>query len=108
MKVVSALTFLFVTFIALPAFAGDASTASAAGDYLGHLCIGAGLAIGIAAAGGGMGQAAPPQLHLKGLRAIHAAGKFNGPMILGLALIESLVIYAFVIAILRFEGARGR
>ena len=29
-----------------------------------------------------------------------AASKLNGPMILGLALIESLVIYAFVIAIM--------
>ncbi|MBV69891.1 MAG: F0F1 ATP synthase subunit C [Myxococcales bacterium] len=101
MKVVSALTFLFVTLIALPAFAGDASTASAAGDYLGYLCIGAGLAIGIAAAGGGMGQGRAAAAALEGIaRNPGAAGKLNGPMILGLALIESLVIYAFVIAIL--------
>ena len=49
------LAFLFVTFVALPAFAAG-ETAAAAGDYIGFLAIGAGLAIGIAAAGGGMGQ----------------------------------------------------
>ena len=41
--------------LVVPAFAAG-ETAAAAGDYLGYLCIAAGLAIGIAAAGGGLGQ----------------------------------------------------
>ena len=97
-KVLSVVSFLFVVLFALPAFAGDAP----AGDPgYGWLAIGAGLAIGIAAAGGGMGQGRAAAAALEGIaRNPGAAGKLNGPMILGLALIESLVIYAFVIAIM--------
>jgi F-type H+-transporting ATPase subunit c len=93
-------SFLFVTFVALPAFAGP-EAATAAGHYLAYLAIGAGLAIGIAACGGGIGQGRAAAAALEGIaRNPGAAGKLNGPMILGLALIESLVIYAFVIAIM--------
>jgi len=99
-KVLSVVSFLFAALFALPAFAQDAAPA-AGGDYLGWLAIGAGLAIGIAAAGGGMGQGRAAAAALEGIaRNPGAAGKLNGPMILGLALIESLVIYAFVIAIM--------
>ncbi len=92
--------FFAVAFVALPAFAGDAASA-AAGNYLAYLAIGAGLAIGIAACGGGIGQGRAAAAALEGIaRNPGAAGKLNGPMILGLALIESLVIYAFVIAIM--------
>jgi len=99
MKKFSALfAFLFVFLFALPAFAGNAE---AAGNYLAYLAIGAGLAIGIAACGGGIGQGRAAAAALEGIaRNPGAAGKLNGPMILGLALIESLVIYAFVIAIM--------
>ena len=96
-----ALAFFFVAFLAMPAFAADAATAAAAGDYLAFLAVGAGLAIGIAACGGGIGQGRAAAAALEGIaRNPGAAGKLNGPMILGLALIESLVIYAFVIAIM--------
>jgi F-type H+-transporting ATPase subunit c len=96
----AAFAFLFVTMIALPAFAAG-EVAAAAADYLGYVAIGAGLAIGIAAFGGGMGQGRAAAAALEGIaRNPGAAGKLNGPMILGLALIESLVIYAFVIAIM--------
>ncbi len=102
MKKFSALfAFLFVAFIAVPAFAGNAASAAAAGDYLAFLAIGAGLAIGIAACGGGIGQGRAAAAALEGIaRNPGAASKLNGPMILGLALIESLVMYAFVIAIM--------
>ena len=97
-KVVSVISFLFVAFLALPAFAGDAASAT---DYYGFLALGAGLAIGVAAAGGGIGQGRAAAAALEGIaRNPGAATKLNGPMILGLALIESLVIYAFVIAIM--------
>ena len=95
----SIFSFLFVSLMALPAFAQEA--AAAAGGHLTYIAIGAGLAIGIAAFGGGMGQGKAAAAALEGIaRNPGAAGKLNGPMILGLALIESLVIYAFVIAIM--------
>ena len=63
----------------------------------------AGLAIGIAAFGGAIGQGLASASALNGIsRNPGAAGKILTPMILGLALIESLVIYAFVIAILLY------
>jgi F-type H+-transporting ATPase subunit c len=96
-KVVSVFSFLFIAFLALPAFAADGAST----DYYGFLALGAGLAIGVAAAGGGIGQGRAAAAALEGIaRNPGAAGKLNGPMILGLALIESLVIYAFVIAIM--------
>jgi F-type H+-transporting ATPase subunit c len=65
--------------------------------------LGAGLAIGIAALGGGIGQGLASASALNGIaRNPGASGKILTPMILGLALIESLVIYAFVIAILLY------
>jgi F-type H+-transporting ATPase subunit c len=65
------------------------------------LAIGAGLAIGIAAAGGGLGQGRAAGSALEGIaRNPEAASKVMTPMIIALALIESLVIYALVIAFL--------
>ncbi|MGN6104397.1 MAG: ATP synthase F0 subunit C [Kofleriaceae bacterium] len=71
-----------------------------AGNY-GLIALAAALAIGIAALGGGIGQGRAATAALDGIaRNPGAAGQIRGPMILGLALIESLVIYAFVIALL--------
>ena len=61
--------------------------------------VGAGLAIGIAAFGGSLGQGRAAAAALEGIaRNPNASGKIFVPMILGLALIESLVIYALLIA----------
>lgn len=61
----------------------------------------AGLGIGIAAAGCGLGQGRAAAAALEGIaRNPNASDKLFTPMILGLALIESLAIYALVIAIL--------
>lgn len=61
--------------------------------------IGAGLAIGLAALGGAIGQGKSVAAALEGIsRNPGASGKVLVPMILGLALIESLVIYALIIA----------
>ena len=63
--------------------------------------IAAGLAIGIAAFGGSLGQGRAAAAALEGIaRNPNASDKLFTPMILGLALIESLVIYALVIAFL--------
>jgi F-type H+-transporting ATPase subunit c len=61
----------------------------------------AGFGIAIAAFGGALGQGKAAAAALEGIaRNPGAAGKIQIPMIIGLALIESLVIYAFVIAIM--------
>jgi F-type H+-transporting ATPase subunit c len=79
------------------AFAEEAAAAGH-GDK-GLIAMGAGLAIGIAALGGALGQAKTAASALEGIARNPAAqDKIFTPMIIGLALIESLVIYAFVIA----------
>ena len=61
----------------------------------------AAFAIGVAAFGGAYAQGRAVSAALDGIaRNPGASGKMFVPMILGLALIESLVIYAFVIAIM--------
>ncbi len=61
--------------------------------------IGAGLAIGLAVLGGGIGQGRTAGSAVEGMARNPQAGNLLTPMIIGLALIESLVLLAFVIAI---------
>jgi len=62
------------------------------------IALGAGLAISLAALGGGIGQGIAMRGALEGIaRNPNASDKIFTPMIIGLALIESLVIYALVI-----------
>ena len=59
----------------------------------------AGFAIGIAALGGTMGQGRAAAAALEGIsRNPGAAARIQTPMILGLAFIESLVLFTWVIA----------
>jgi F-type H+-transporting ATPase subunit c len=84
------------TFVASSAFAQEATQNAGQG---GLIALGAGLAIGIAALGGALGQGKTAAAALEGIARNPAAqGKIFTPMIIGLALIESLVIYGFVIA----------
>lgn len=77
--------------------AGEESTSSSGGGGL--VAIGAGLAMGLAAFGGGLGQGRAASSALEGIaRNPGAAPKVMVPMIMGLALIESLVLLAFLIA----------
>lgn len=63
------------------------------------LALGAGIAIGVAAFGGGLGQGRAVAAALEGIaRNPSASDRIFTPMIIGLALIESLVIYGLVIA----------
>ena len=65
------------------------------------LAAAAGCAIGIAALGGTMGQGRTAAAALEGIsRNPGAAARLQAPLILGLALIESLVLFALVIAFL--------
>jgi F-type H+-transporting ATPase subunit c len=87
-------SFLATTFLASAANAEQLTGAAGA-----TALVGAGLAIGIAAVGGALGQGRAATAALEGIaRNPGAADKLFTPMILGLALIESLVIYALVIA----------
>lgn len=64
--------------------------------------IGAGLAIGMAVIGGGLGQGKAVGAMLESYgRNPSVGGKLLAPMLIGMALIESLVILAFVIAFLK-------
>jgi F-type H+-transporting ATPase subunit c len=89
-----------------PAIASAQEHAAAAGGGEGFMkffaiAIGAGLAIGLAAIGGGLGQGKAVAAALEGIaRNPGAAGKIVTPMIIGLAMIESLVIYGLVVALI--------
>ncbi len=104
MRIRKALTFLFVVMTSLftTAIAFAAETAEAdAGDGSAVKYLAAAFAIGIAAFGGALGQGRAASAALDGIaRNPNAASKISTPMILGLALIESLVIYALIIALL--------
>jgi F-type H+-transporting ATPase subunit c len=63
------------------------------------IALASGLAISIAALGGAIGQGMAVRAALEGIaRNPNASGKIMTPMIVGLALIESLVIYGLLIA----------
>lgn len=90
---------------ATASFAQEGASAVAATgqgfDKASALAIASGLGIAIAAFGGALGQSKAAAATLEGIaRNPGAAGKLLTPMIIALALIESLVIYALVIAFL--------
>lgn len=97
-KMLGLVALLTPLFVASTAFAQDAG--SNENDVVMAKSIAAALAIGLAAFGGSLGQGRAAAAALEGIaRNPNASGKLLVPMILGLALIESLVIYAFVIAL---------
>ena len=101
-KKMLAITFMILT-LSL-AFAPMALAAEELGaevkKFVGLAC---GLAIGIAALGGGIGQGIAISKGLEGIaRNPEAQPKIFVAMIVGLALIESLVIYALVISFLLY------
>ena len=82
-----------------------AQEGAAAGGDSGWHAMAAALAIGIAAFGGALGQGKTAATALEGIARNPAAqGKIFVPMIIGLALIESLVLYAFVIAFVKITN----
>ena len=98
----SIVTFLSTSAMAQP-FGAAAGAAAKAGanefDVRTAAMIGAGIAIGLGALGGTLGQGRAAAAALEGIsRNPGAASKIQTPMILGLALIESLVLFSWVIA----------
>ena len=93
-------TFAATFLVPALAFAQQAAAANKFDSNSG-LAVAAGFAIGVAALGGGLGQGRAAAAALEGIsRHPGAAARIQTPMILGLALIESLVLFAFVVAFL--------
>lgn len=90
------------TMFAVSAFAQEAAApvAQEAGMGRGIIALAAAIAISISVLGGTLAQGKTATAALEGIaRNPAASGKLLIPMILGLALIESLVIYALIIAL---------
>ena len=95
-------TFFLTLLTASFAFAAETEGAGASG---GMIALGAGLAIGIAALGGALGQGRAASAALEGIaRNPGASDKLFVPMILALAFMESLVIFAFLVAFVALAG----
>jgi F-type H+-transporting ATPase subunit c len=100
-KLAAASATLVTALVSSSAFAQQAAGAatSAGSDWRYAAALAAGFAIGIAALGGTLGQGRATASALEGIsRNPGAAARIQTPMILGLALIESLVLFALVIA----------
>jgi F-type H+-transporting ATPase subunit c len=94
-----AFTVLVMMFVAIPAFAADGSPA-ADHSYYWALPLGAGMAIGIAGGLCGLGQGKAIASAVEGLaRNPGARAGLLTFLIIGLALIESISLYALIIAI---------
>ncbi len=94
------MTSLFVLAVmllsAMPAMAAEGA---AGGSSNGIIAIATALAVAVAAFGGGIGQGNAVNGAMQGIaRNPGASGKIMTNMIIGLAMIESLVIYGLVIA----------
>ncbi len=84
-----------ISLVATPSFAAD----GVAGDTSGLIALGAGLGIGIAALGVGLGQGQATAAAMESIgRNPNSTDRIFVPMIIGLALMESLCLYALVIA----------
>ncbi len=86
-------------FAAVPAYAQEAGAHG--GGNSGLIAIGAGIAIAGAAFGAGLGQGRAVAAAMESIgRNPNAADRIQTPMIIGIAFIEALAIYALVIAFL--------
>ncbi len=107
-KIAGATAFVASFLIPLVAFAQPVATAAAAADPTGAkgdagmgAYIGAGIAMGLAVLGGGLGQGRAASAALEGIaRNPNASSKIQTPMLIALALIESLVLFALLVAYL--------
>jgi F-type H+-transporting ATPase subunit c len=94
---------IFVGFSFGVAMAAEGGAAGLDPQVKAMIALASGLGIGIAAFGGGLGQGRAVASALDGIaRNPGAAGKILTPMIIGLAMIESLVIYSLVVSLLLF------
>ncbi len=97
------LTFAVVLFVTPLVFAEEAAAEGGgkAIDYYAMAVLGCGLAIGLAAFGTGIGQGIGLSRACEGVaRNPGASGKITTTLIIGLAMIESLCIYALVVVLI--------
>lgn len=88
---------LAVLFIAGPALAAEESAGG--GIHLGMIALGAGLGLGIAALGAALGQGRATAAAMESIgRNPNSADRIFTPLIVGLALMEALALYALVVA----------
>jgi F-type H+-transporting ATPase subunit c len=90
------------TLVSTSAFAQEAA-AGAAPSAQAYAALGSGLAIGLAVLGAALGQGRAAAAALEGIsRNPGAADRIQTPFILGMALMESLALFAFAIAFLLY------
>jgi F-type H+-transporting ATPase subunit c len=93
--VVTLLSLIGLMLIALPAFAQSGAVSSGGGI----VAIAAAICMGLGTFGGALGQARTASAALEGIaRNPQAAPRVQTPMIIALAMTESLVLFALVIA----------
>ncbi len=99
---VAGMTLLLTMGLASLALAAEAAGGTAGlGGFFSAAMIAAGFGIGIAAFGTGIGQGLAVKSAVEGIaRNPEASGKITVTMLIGLAMIESLCIYALVIALI--------
>jgi len=101
MKKVGLFTTILVLGLSCAAFAADGDARSSAVQFFLYSAIAASLAIAIAAHGCGIGQGMAVRGSVEGIaRNPEASGKVTVTMLIGLAMIESLSIYALVVALI--------
>ena len=95
----TAFSFLAALFVTTAVFAQEHAAATGVGDGVKEmLALAAGLGMGIASLGGALGQGKAIASALEGIaRNPGSQPKVFIPMLVGLALVESLVILAFVV-----------
>jgi len=94
-------TLLILGMIFAPAVLAQEEDAELSDDVKKYVALASGLGIAIAAFGGALGQGRASAAALEGIaRNPGASQSVSTPMILGLALIESLVIYSLLISFL--------
>ena len=97
-RVLQIVTAIATLCVASAALANEAAASNFDGTGVAYA---AAVAIAVAAFGGAIGQSMGIKSALDSIgRNPSAAGKITTPMIIGLAMIESLVIYALVIALM--------
>lgn len=100
-----AILFAVTTLASVAVFAQEAA-AQTVNPNSGLVAIGAAIAIGLAVFGGTSAQGKAAAAALEGIARNPAAGdKLFTPLILSLALIESLVILAFLVAFIKIPAA---
>jgi F-type H+-transporting ATPase subunit c len=100
-RISSFLTFAAAWLLTSPALAQQGWGGGGGTTDKAWYALGAALAIGLPALGGALGQGRAAAATLESIgRNPNAADKLFVPMILGLALIESLAIYGFVVALI--------